>query len=118
MYLFRLGFVDYAVAGKGSAEQRIIEQMVRLWTQFAATGDPNGEHLRRAGVDRWPSIGSDHVDLSSGYRCLNIDRRLEVVELPETERMAFWDGLEREVAGGGGSGRVALARRFYEGLGE
>lgn len=60
--------------------------MVGIWTTFARTGNPN------------PIIDSPNVKwepvTANQFNCLNIDEEVTSrKELPEKERMKFWDEL-------------------------
>lgn len=59
---------------------------IGIWTQFAETGNPNGDILKDI---QWNPI----YDADTWYRCLNIAEKLEVVNYPEWNRLKFWDSL-------------------------
>lgn len=61
-----------------------------MWTQFAATGDPNCAEM---GDVRWLPV--DH-GAGGPIKCLNIGATLDFIDLPETERIAFWEQLYAE----------------------
>lgn len=84
---------------------------MNIWTTFAHTGNPNSAKLAAAGVGEWTTANKTDGESQSGYKCLNIDAELEVIDLPETQRMAVWDELERDALGSFGS-----AKLFFEKL--
>lgn len=73
-------------------------KQVNLWTTFAATGDPNGAKLTAVVADHWSTANKEDSASESGYKLLNIGGdRLEMIDFPETKRIAFLDSLERAV---------------------
>lgn len=65
---------------------------MNLWTEFARTGNPNGEQTRQ--LVQW-----DPVQPGEPLRCLNLSQELTYVEMPELDRMHFWDSLyEKQTA--------------------
>lgn len=63
-----------------------------MWTQFAATGNPNCSEM---GDTVWEPIGQPPT-AGRPMQCLNITDTLSVIDLPETDRIAFWDRLYRD----------------------
>lgn len=57
-----------------------------MWTQFAATGNPNCDQIK-------PITWEPVTDASKPYDCINIAEELSIIELPETKRIEFWDSL-------------------------
>lgn len=58
--------------------------MIETWTNFAESGNPNSEIISPV---NWKPLLKDKFPV----RCLNISNELRVIDLPETNRMAFWD---------------------------
>lgn len=73
---------------------------VNIWTQFAATGNPNGAKLAADGVALWPHTDRASGASPQGYKCLNIGDHLELIDLPEMERLRFWEQLEHDALNG------------------
>lgn len=90
-YLFRCAYLTEALPAD-SAEMRRMRQMVGMWTQFAATGDPNCVEMEMD--DRWLPVTGE----SDGpFKCLEIgDAQLRFIDLPESERIGFWEELYRK----------------------
>lgn len=63
-----------------------------MWTNFAATGNPNGEALATV---QWKPI----LDEAGPLQCLHIADGLTFGDLPEVERIQFWDRLYAEYGG-------------------
>lgn len=73
---------------ENSAEFKTIQRMVELWTSFAISGNPNSKSEFLKGV-KWEPLTNGNTP----YKVLNIAEKLEVIELPEAKRMAFWDSM-------------------------
>lgn len=87
-YLFS-NDLEQKVPDAKSAEWKVIQTMVDLWTNFAITGNPNhpqSPHLK--GV-KWEPLANN----SNKYKVLNIKETLQVTESPEAARMAYWDSM-------------------------
>ncbi|GAB0093837.1 Carboxylic ester hydrolase [Sergentomyia squamirostris] len=84
-YIFK-NIVSTEVPEENSAEFKTIQRMVNMWVNFATTGDPNCEQIK-------PTIWKPLSRKTPPFECLNISNNVEVIELPETERMAFWDTM-------------------------
>ncbi|XP_037947549.1 esterase B1-like [Teleopsis dalmanni] len=74
---------------KDSSSYRTIEQTVGIWTQFAATGNPNNKDIPGMEAVTWEplKIGEEV------YKCLNISDELKMIDLPEMEKMKIWESL-------------------------
>lgn len=57
-----------------------------MWTQFASTGNPNGEELKTI---KWNPL----VKSTAPLKCLNISDELSFIDLPENKRLKFWDSI-------------------------
>lgn len=57
-----------------------------MWTQFATTGNPNGDELKTI---KWQQL----VKSTAPLKCLNIADELSFIDLPETKRLEFWDSI-------------------------
>lgn len=63
---------------------------VSLFTSFAITGDPNNSFT---GEVNWEPVDSVELPL----KCLSIsEKKLEMIPLPETERLKVWDSVYNE----------------------
>jgi len=83
-YLFKC-----AIASKlneQSKEFKAMDEMVSIWTSFAANGHPNDGSVKFNGV--WEPILPKRP-----FKCLNIADDLKFIDLPETERMELWDAI-------------------------
>lgn len=83
-YLFRTCI--HPALAEGTAEFEAIDRFVSLWTEFARTGNPNGELTR-------PLVEWNAVQSNGPMECLNFSNDLVNIEMPELERMRFWDTL-------------------------
>nr|XP_036675220.1 esterase B1 [Drosophila suzukii] len=72
---------------KSSAEYRTIERMIGIWTAFAATSNPNCDEI--AHIDWKPSTRDDPK------RVINISNDIEIIDLPENEKLKIWDDIYR-----------------------
>lgn len=63
-----------------------------MWTHFAATGNPNCATM---GDTVWEPITAAPTT-DRPHQCLNITDTLGVIDLPESDRIAFWDQLYRD----------------------
>lgn len=90
-YLFKNLFSH--VPHRASPEWKTIEQMCECWTQFARTGNPNNDII--APVEWKPIVlnekGDKHV-----YKCLNFSNDISFMDMPELERLNFWDDLYKK----------------------
>ncbi|XP_069364429.1 esterase FE4-like, partial [Maniola hyperantus] len=80
-YLFDLSYEKDAAS---EADQRVIDQMTMLWTNFVKYGNPTPETSDLLPV-KWSPI-TEHM-----YTYLNIDSELSVSARPYHDRMAFWE---------------------------
>lgn len=67
-------------------EYKILQRMVGIWTKFATDGNPNPKTISPV---KWEPLAVKQPP----FKCLNISDELEIIELPETNRMAFWDSM-------------------------
>ncbi|XP_026831631.1 esterase B1 isoform X1 [Drosophila erecta] len=70
---------------KTSAEYRTIERMIGIWTAFAATSNPNCPEIGH--LDWRPSTKDDPK------RVVNISSEVNIIDLPEYEKLQIWDSL-------------------------
>ncbi|VEN60476.1 unnamed protein product [Callosobruchus maculatus] len=75
---------------KDSDQDKWIQRFVKLWTNFAKTGNPTpasgADSVLEGAV--WKPVGSKEIDnifnIDHGLRCTSLDAK-------ERERMTFWD---------------------------
>jgi para-nitrobenzyl esterase len=67
------------------AQQRLSDQMVRYWTIFARTGDPNSGEK-----PYWPTYKADR----DNYQAMQLPAAEEVLDFSEVHKCAFWDSLQ------------------------
>ena len=72
-----------------SPEAVVLWKMVRMWTSFARTGNPNP--VREGSEVTWEPIDKGKINF------LDIGSNLTVGVNPESERVAFWAGLPAAV---------------------
>jgi para-nitrobenzyl esterase len=68
------------------AQQRLSEVMIRYWTRFAATGNPN-----LVGLPVWPRFGTKPADVES----LTLPRPVPSSRFAAVHHCAFWSGRTR-----------------------
>ncbi|KAI4468858.1 carboxylesterase [Holotrichia oblita] len=82
-YLFKVGCrVDKVV--ENSLEDITIQRMVKLWTNFAKSGNPNSEEFKNI---NWKPIEPTKLHY------LDIGENLSVGVYPEYEKFIFWDKI-------------------------
>lgn len=74
---------------EGSLGTTTVRRMVKLWTNFARTGNPTPEADPLLNVN-WDPIRSEDMKL------LNIEDRLEMCENPDIDRAKMWESLEEK----------------------
>lgn len=70
-----------------SIEGKTIKRFIKYWTNFAKTSDPNQPKVDgiMEGIV-WPK--------TDGNVLLHFGEELKITEMPEIERMAFWDKID------------------------
>ncbi|KAH8330280.1 hypothetical protein KR067_000760, partial [Drosophila pandora] len=97
-----LSYLFYNAAAKKlkrrTAEFKTIRRLVSMVVQFAICGDPNIPMVthdeKHQAQGAWlPVSREDKV-----FKCLNISHDVQVIDLPEAEKMRIWDNVyEREL---------------------
>lgn len=72
----------------GSKEWNTIERMCHWLTSFAKTNDPNNDVIAPV---QWKPLAIETLNDKPQYKCLNIADDVSFIDLPEMERMHFWD---------------------------
>lgn len=70
---------------KSSKEYLTINRMIGIWTAFAETSNPNCPEI---GEVSWKPSSKENAQL-----VLNISDEVEVIDLPEYEKLQVWDGI-------------------------
>lgn len=84
-----LYFMDLSFKiAKNTMEYRTIEKMLDIWTSFAANSNPNCASTK---LSKWLPL-----DKTGPIKCLNIDKELKFIELPENEKLEIWTKLFEE----------------------
>lgn len=88
MFPFSYGPIDVE---PDSVEMRGIHRMVKFWTNFARTGNPNTMDNDPLLDVMWPAARLDQ------FNYLNLQDNLTVEPLSNLipERLAFWDALDK-----------------------
>lgn len=70
-------------------EYKCIEQLVGMWTHFAAHSDPNydSEH-----ADLWQPVSKAAVEKRQ-LKCLNISDELKEIDVPELKKLLVWENF-------------------------
>ncbi|XP_036329317.1 esterase B1-like isoform X2 [Rhagoletis pomonella] len=71
---------------KDSPDYRTIQRMIGIWTNFAATGNPNNKELPEMATLVWEPIKTSEP----AYKCLNIGDELRIIDWPEMEKVRVW----------------------------
>ncbi|GJQ76636.1 hypothetical protein Trydic_g15496 [Trypoxylus dichotomus] len=87
-YLFKVGSQINDII-RNSFEDITIQRMVKLWTNFAKYGNPNG-----CGSDANIPVDWKPIDVEKIY-CLDIGKELSICINPEYDRVKFWDKIYR-----------------------
>lgn len=87
-YYFRMMSGDLA---KDSDEWKTMDRMCEILTTFARFGNPNNELI--AAIDWQPVTFGSADQKEYSYKCLNISNELSYIDLPDFERMPFWDEI-------------------------
>ncbi|XP_055691990.1 esterase B1-like [Lutzomyia longipalpis] len=77
----------YGTPKEGTPEYVMMQLMVGIYTSFAINGDPNND-LLDAAMGKW-----EQISCSNPLFGCNIANPPEMMELPEKERVVFWDTL-------------------------
>ncbi|KRT84320.1 esterase, partial [Oryctes borbonicus] len=85
-YLFRVGNQKNEII-PNSLEDITIQRMVKLWTNFAKYGNPNGHESDINIPIDWEPIEPGKI------YCLDIGKDLSIYTNPEHERVKFWDRI-------------------------
>ena len=72
-------------AGMTAEQRALADQIVRYWSTFARTGDPNGP-----GLPRWTRFEAGTADVQS-----LAPGRTGPVDLAQGHQLTFWEGLDR-----------------------
>ena len=81
MYLFQVTPIVDSIPS--SMDKKVSKDMVMMWTNFAKTGDPNGN----TGEMLWYSAGPEE-DLDNEY--FIIDEELRMAHLEDLDRFKMW----------------------------
>lgn len=84
-YIFKTIFTPEFVPN--SDECIAIRRVIKLWANFAKTGNPNPQTNDPLFETEWPQVTSTNL------QCLDIDKTLTVSKNPEEKRMRFWDEI-------------------------
>lgn len=87
-YLFS-NDLEHKAPDVNTAEYKVMQTMVDLWTSFAITGNPNNPASPYLKDIKWEPL----PDNNTNYKLLNINEKLQVIEVPEGKRLAYWDSM-------------------------
>jgi para-nitrobenzyl esterase len=76
-YVF--GTLDSTARPWEPADRRLADAMTSYWTNFAASGDPNG-----AGLPAWPAFGATDATV------MELGEHIQAMSIPYPEQMAFF----------------------------
>ncbi|XP_069675635.1 carboxylic ester hydrolase-like isoform X1 [Periplaneta americana] len=86
-YLFRAFYIDDSRLDPGTNYMKTVQRMVKLWTNFAKTGNPTPERDPLVDVIWNPVTKSE-------LHYLNIDKDLSMQKDLAKDRVAFWEDLQ------------------------
>nr|XP_013114343.1 unnamed protein product [Stomoxys calcitrans] len=72
-----------------SREYRCIQRMVGMWYAFALNSNPN---CREIAMAKWEPV-TDEKDSTSPMKCLNINDKVEFIDLPMHRKLQLWDSF-------------------------
>lgn len=84
-YLFKCMVTPEIVPN--SIEDIALHRIVKMWTNFAKTGNPTPAESDPRITVKWPAA------TATEFKCLDIGEELTISENPDKERMAFWDKI-------------------------
>lgn len=93
-FYFRTAFGG-PIPPKDSDEWKTIERMCENLTTFAKTGNPNNNFIAPVQCEPASLINEGDGDQLT-YKCLNIAKEVTFVDIPECERMHFWDQIYKQ----------------------
>lgn len=70
---------------KSSPEYRTIQTLIGILTAFATNGNPNCAEIA--------SVNWEPLSATTTPKCLNIGRSLEIIEIPQSKLIKFWDNF-------------------------
>uniref|UniRef100_A0A1I8MGR8 carboxylesterase n=1 Tax=Musca domestica TaxID=7370 RepID=A0A1I8MGR8_MUSDO len=73
----------------GGKDFRVMQNLVSMWYSFALTSNPNCKEIAPV---QWEEV----KDFTRHLRCLNISEPIECIELPEWDKLRFWDEMYGE----------------------
>ncbi|XP_002070356.3 esterase B1 isoform X2 [Drosophila willistoni] len=106
-----LSYIFYNAAAKKlkrrTAEFKTIHRFISMLVQFAACGDPNiplirhdhdhnhdhDMHSDAPGPDGEPEVWLPISSEDKVFKCLNISHDVQVIDLPEAEKLRIWDSM-------------------------
>lgn len=74
---------------KDTPEYGTIERMIGIWTSFAQNGNPNCDVIKDVNIR--PLDKNEKT-----FKCFNVSNEVEVIDLPEGEKLKIWDSLYEE----------------------
>lgn len=74
---------------KDTPEYRTIERMIGIWTSFAKNSSPNCDVISDVNIR---PLEKNEKPL----KCCNISNEVQIIDLPETEKLQVWDSLYEE----------------------
>lgn len=69
---------------------KTIERLCTSFTEFARSGDPNNDTIAPV---QWKPVTLDDQKL---YKCLNMAKEVSFVDMPEHDRMLYWDSIYKQ----------------------
>lgn len=73
-------------------EYKTIQRLIDIWSSFAINANPNCDHTKEALKEIcWQPLYS--VD---DIKCLNIGRELELIDLPELQKLQVWESIYKD----------------------
>uniref|UniRef100_A0A1B0G6M7 Carboxylic ester hydrolase n=1 Tax=Glossina morsitans morsitans TaxID=37546 RepID=A0A1B0G6M7_GLOMM len=74
---------------KHTKEYKCIERLVGMWTQFAASSNPNYEKDQN---ELWLPVTMASLEKNQ-LKCLNIADDLKIIEVPDMDKLLVWEGF-------------------------
>uniref|UniRef100_T1PIM0 carboxylesterase n=1 Tax=Musca domestica TaxID=7370 RepID=T1PIM0_MUSDO len=77
-------------------EYKTIERMVDIWYSFAVQSNPNGGTIEKELLNGSSWLPVNQTTSVGNLKCLNINRDLAIIDLPEMKKLQVWESIYEE----------------------
>uniref|UniRef100_A0A1B0EZA8 Carboxylic ester hydrolase n=1 Tax=Phlebotomus papatasi TaxID=29031 RepID=A0A1B0EZA8_PHLPP len=96
----------FGIPRKGTPEYHMMQLMVEIYTSFAINGNPNNELLTKI-MGEWKPATRTRPTI-----CCNIANPPQIMDLPEKDRVIFWEGLYEDSKGQANTFRRRISEKY------